>query len=67
MMILRENQKMRSEEKTRFMKMSKVELIGYIDELDEEIENLNRQLEKEDMSCQESLVITGTDSVLKND
>jgi hypothetical protein len=67
MMILRENQKMRSEEKTRFMKMSKVELIGYIDELDEEIENLNRQLEKEDMSCQESLVITGTDSVLRND
>ena len=67
MMILRENQKMRSEEKTRFMKMSKVELIGYIDELDEEIENLNRQLEKEDMSGQESLVITGTDSVLRND
>ena len=67
MMILRENQKMRSEEKKRFMKMSKVELIGYIDELDEEIENLNRQLEKEDMSCQESLVITGTDSVLRND
>ena len=47
--------------------MSKVELIGYIDELDEEIENLNRQLEKEDMSCQESLAITGTDSVLRND